>query len=219
MYIYIYNHIYILYPISKQATRFRPFMTLSVKPRPREFASTMGDSTPPGKSTKRYGNPWVFYESDLQSCWVSISISFYIYVNLQEGSGVRVYTGGIWSSRLFQTGVFKKRKHGNFNLQTPEVCPRTGPTFGQHSTNIIPKRWSNLLDPPNQEWIHEHMQVQPFAQGFPKPGLSGILENVARGSKALSAFDARILFKNWIHQDQWKPQKNKNTQCVWVVSP
>jgi len=27
----------------------------------------------------------------------------------------------------------KKRKHGNFNLQTPEVCPRTGanirPTF------------------------------------------------------------------------------------------
>ena len=131
---YIYNHIYILYPISKQATRFRPFMTLSVKPRPREFASTMGDSTPPGKSTKRYGNPWVFYESDLQSCWVSISISFYIYVNLQEGSGVRVYTGGIWSSRLFQTGVLKKENTAISTCKHPKFAQERG----QHSANIQP---------------------------------------------------------------------------------
>ena len=142
MYIYIYNHIYILYPISKQATRFRPFMTLSVKPRPREFASTMGDSTPPGKSTKRYGNPWVFYESDLQSCWVSISISFYIYVNLQEGSGVRVYTGGIWSSRLFQTGVLKKKTR-QFQPANTRSLPKNGanirPTFNQHNPEEVIK--------------------------------------------------------------------------------
>jgi hypothetical protein len=87
----------------------------------------MGDSIPPGKSTKPYGNPWVFYESDLQPCWVSISISMLIYRGDLEFASISNWR-------------VKKRKHGNFNMQTPEVCPRTGPTFGQHSTNIIPKR-------------------------------------------------------------------------------
>jgi hypothetical protein len=81
----------------------------------------MGDSIPPGKSTKPYGNPWVFYESDLQPCWVSISISMLIYRGDLEFASI-----SNWRVKKENTAI-STCKHPKFAQER-----------GQHSANIQP---------------------------------------------------------------------------------